>query len=201
MNPATILSVCLTSTASASIVGVTGSTTWLGSPPAACGPFQLVSANAFAWDEQQNIPLTLACDMTNNPGNSGSPIPGVISGLFDSHFIHFDGATGVTNAIGTVTFSGPIIGVIFTPNTLTASDALAGSLGTVYPTGYPFRGINTSTPSFCSINANTITFNLNAFPTVGEVAQIRVLTHPAPAPGSLAVLGAAGLVCGRRRRP
>jgi hypothetical protein len=193
-----VLAVC--SHAGASIVGVTGATTWLGSPPAACGPFQLFSANAFAWDEQQNIPLTVACDMINNPGNSGSPTPGVISGLFDSHFIHFDGSTGVTNAIGTVTFSGPIIGVIFSPNTLTSTDPLAGALGTVYPTGYPLRGLFTSTPSFCSINANTISFNLNAFPTVGEIAQIRVLTHPTPAPGSLAVLAAAGMVCARRRR-
>jgi uncharacterized protein (TIGR03382 family) len=200
MKTLTIAILALSSSAGATIINVTGATNWLGSAPAACGFGQLVGTTAFAWDEQQNIPLSVACDMVNNPGNSGSPVSGVISGVFDSHFIHFDGSTGVANAVGTVSFSGPIIGVIFTPGTLSASDAVAGSLGTIYPTGYPFRGINTSLPSFCSINANTITFSLNAFATVGEIAQIRVLTHPAPAPGSLAVLAAAGAVCGRRRR-
>ena len=42
---------------SAAITGVTGSTTWLGSPPAACGLGQLVGVTAFAWDEQQGINL------------------------------------------------------------------------------------------------------------------------------------------------
>ncbi len=184
---------------SASITGVTGATTWLGSPPAACGFGQLFNVTAYAWDEQQNIPLTAAVDMTNNPGSSTSPVFGVITGNFDSHFIHFDGSAGV-NAIGTVSFSGPIIGVIFKNGLLDLTDPTCGAFGTVYPTGYALRGMNALSSSFLSISGNTLSFNLSPSAAAGEIAQIRVLTHPTPTPGSLAVAAVAGLACCRRRR-
>ncbi|MBX3390816.1 MAG: hypothetical protein KF691_15310 [Phycisphaeraceae bacterium] len=187
--------------ANAAITGVTGQTTWLGSPPASCVPLALTGFNAYAWDEQQNITLaTLAVDMTNNPGTSAFMIPGLLGGTFDSHFIHFEGIPGVISAQGTVTFATNIVGVIVKPLTLDNSDATCGSFGTVYPTTYPFRGINTTIPSFFSINANTITFNLAALSAVGEVAQIRVITDAVPAPGACALLGMGGMIAARRRR-
>lgn len=186
--------------ASAAITSVTGNTTWLGSPPAACGFGQLTGINAYTWDEQLNVSGAFFADMTNNPGSSASPIPGVIGGSFDSHFIHFDGIPGVIGASGTVTFNGPIIGVIFYATSLDNTDAPLGAFGTVYPTGYPFRGINTTMPSSCSILGNTITFSLANISPVGEVAQIRVLTHSVPAPGAPAALALAGLLVARRRR-
>ncbi|MBY0112373.1 MAG: hypothetical protein K2Y21_06095 [Phycisphaerales bacterium] len=187
-------------TASAAITGVSGQTTWLFASPASCASNALTGFNAFAWDEQQNVPLVNTfVDMTNNPGNSGGPIPGLLNGSFDSHFIHFQGIPGVISAQGSVTFNGTIVGVAFKNTTLDVTDPLVGAFGTVYPTGYPFRGINTSIPSFFSISGNTINFNLAALASVGEVAQLRVFTQ-VPSPGPVALLGLGGLVAIRRRR-
>ncbi|MBL8885209.1 MAG: PEP-CTERM sorting domain-containing protein [Phycisphaerales bacterium] len=191
----------LISAANGAITSVSGQTTWLGSPPVSCWPGALTGFNAYAWDEQQNITLaTLAVDMTNNPGTSAFMIPGLLGGTYDSHFIHFEGIPGVISAQGTVTFATNIVGVIVKPLTLDNSDVTCGAFGTSYPTGYPLRGTNTSIPSFFSINANTITFNLAAIASIGEVAQIRVITDAVPAPGATALLGLGGLAMARRRR-
>lgn len=186
--------------ASAAITGVSGQTTWLFASPASCVSGALTGFNAFAWDEQQNIPLTNTfVDLTNNPGNMGAPIPGVLNGNFDSHFIHFQGIPGVISAQGNVTFNGTIVGVAFVNTTLDVTDPLAGAFGTVYPTSYFARGANTVIPSFFSVSGNTIHFNLAALSSVGEVAQLRVFTQ-VPTPGPLALLGLGGLLASRRRR-
>lgn len=195
----TLAAAMTTSSASAAIIGVTGNTTWLGSAPVSCTPGSLTGFNAYTWDEQQGVSLSLNVDMTNNPGSSTSPIPGTANGVYDSHFIHFEGIAGVVGAVGTVSFNNPIVAVIFRNTNLDNSDAPAGSPGTVYPTGYPFRGLNANPPSFFSILGNTLSFNLNSINPVAFVDQIRVLTQ-APAPGSMALLGLGGLIAGRRRR-
>ncbi len=186
--------------ANASITSVTGSTVLLGSPPASCGPGALTGFTAYAWDEQQNVPLSVfGVDMTNNPGNSSLPVPGFVSGNFDSHFIHFEPIPGAIGVSGTVTFSSTIIAADFRALTLDASDGPLGAFGTTYPTGYPFRGL-TSPNSFFSILGNTLTFNLVVMAPTIDVAQIRVLTHAVPTPGTAALLGLAGLFATRRRR-
>ena len=185
------------SAASAGITGVTGMTTWLGSPPVSCVPGALSGLTAYAWDEQQNTPLALVADMVNNPGNSGAPIPGPIAGNYDSHFIHFEQIPGAAPASGTVTFNNPIVAVLFRPLTLDSTDVPAGSPGTIYPTGYPFRGISGN--SFFSILGNTITFNIATVSPVIAVGQIRVLTQ-VPAPATAGLLGMGALALGRRRR-
>ena len=186
--------------ASAAITGVSGQTTWLGSPPVSCWPGALTGFNAFAWDEQQNVPLTNTfVDFTNNPGNMGSPTPGLLNGSYNSHFIHFEGIPGVISAQGNVTFNGTIVGVAFVNTTLDVTDPLVGAFGTVYPTTYFPRGANTLQPSFFSVLGNTIHFNLAALSSVGEVAQLRVFTQ-VPTPGPVALLGLGGLLAARRRR-
>ena len=97
---------------SAAITGVTGATTWLGSPPPSCTLGTLTGITAYTWDEKQNVALNLPVDMVNNPGSSLSPIPGGISGIYDSHFLHFEGVPGVIQATGTITFSAPIVAEI-----------------------------------------------------------------------------------------
>jgi len=186
-------------TASAAITSVTGSTNWLTTPPVSCVPFALNGPVAFTWDEQQNVTTSgQYCDMVNNPGSSGGAIAGVISGMFDSHFISYQDYSGLPPAVGTVTFNAPIVGVIFVGTTLDGTDVQWGAGGTTYPTLYPFRGLNFS--SSFSILGNTISFNLSTISPVIEVVQIRVLTAPIPTPGPMALLGLGGLVACRRRR-
>jgi hypothetical protein len=182
--------------ATAGITGVTGMTTWLAVPPAACTPGALTGLTAYAWDEQQNTPLSLIVDMVNNPGNSGAPIPGPLTGNYDSHFIHFEPIAGAIAATGTVTFNNPIVGVIFRPLTLDSTDVPAGSPSTTYPTLFPLRGISGN--SFFSILGNTITFTISPTAAPG-LGQIRVLTQ-VPAPATAALFGMGAIACGRRRR-
>lgn len=185
--------------ASAGIQTVSGNTTWLPLPPAACGLGQLAGQNAYAWDEQQGVSLNLAVDMTNNPGTSASPIPGNISGVYDSHFLHFEPVPGVIGAAGTVTFWNPIVAVIFGNTTLDVSDAPAGAGGTAYPTLCPLRGVVNSSLNNFSINGNVLSYHFAAMVPTQFVDQVRVITQT-PAPGSVALVGAGALVATRRRR-
>ncbi len=195
-----LATLAISNLASASIVSVSGNTTQIGAP-VACGWGQLTGQNAFAWNERTGVNLSLAVDMINNPGSSTSPTPGSIGGgPWDSHFIHFDSIPGIIQAVGTVTFDAPIAAVIFKANNLDLSDGPAGALGTVYPTGYPFRGLSTTPPSFFSIVGNTLSFNFSTIVPSNFVDQVRVFTHTAPAPGSAALLGLAGVAFARRRR-
>ncbi len=167
--------------------------------PASCLSFALTGPNAFAWNEQQNISVTgLFCDETQNPGGNTSPVPGTLSGTFNSHMLHFQGIPN-SSAVGSVTFATPIVGLMFNRLALDLSDASCGALGTAYPTGYTGRGISLVTPSFISISGNVLTFNLSWAPPVGDLPQVRVITA-VPAPASAALLGLSGLVAIRRRR-
>lgn len=187
------------SPASGAILSVGGQTTLLGAAPADCTVGQLTGMNAFAWNEQTNQSFgALNVDMTNNPGTSAGAIPGVLSGTFDSHCLHFEGIPGVIGANGTVVYSAPIRAVIFRNVNLNSTDSSLGSGTTIYPTGFPFRTIG-GTNSFFSINANVLSFNLFSISSVPRVVQIRVLTD-APTPGAASLGALGGLVCLRRRR-
>ncbi len=185
--------------ASAAIFTTSGATNWLGSPPPSAATGFLMGPLAYAWDEQQNVFTTgVYCDMLNNPGSSGSPVPGTIIGAFDSHMIHFQQPTGAFGVNGSVTFTGQIIGVIFVGLSLDNTDATFGSFGTVYPTFDPNRGLNAF--SNFSINANVLTFSFGMLPPTKDIVEVRVLTHPVPAPGAAALIGLGGLAALRRRR-
>lgn len=202
MKTATIVAAALATLAAASahaaIVGTTGVAMQIGNPPIANFP-PLTGPNAFCWDEQQNVLVSAGAfaDLTVNPGNSGSPTPGLVIGTFDSHFVHWADFSGV-NGTGTITFSGNIEAVMFNDIPLDLSDPTFGALGTAYPTGQALRGLNAQ--SFLSISGNTLAFNFMPFPGAIEIEQVRVLTRPVPAPGAAALAGLGGLLVFRRRR-
>lgn len=184
--------------ATASITGTTGMVTQISAPASAL-PGALTAANAWAWDEQQSILLSgMPVDLSTNPSNSFLPVPGSLSTLVDSHFIHFDGVPGA-NVTGTVTFSSPILGVQYGDTFLDLSDAIA-STGTIYPTSMPGRGFfNWTGADFVDINGSTLTFELD-FVGTPDLEQVRVFTRAVPAPGSFALLSLGGLLGARRRR-
>jgi uncharacterized protein (TIGR03382 family) len=187
------------SSAQGAIIGVSGQTTWLGVAPVACTPGALTGPNAFTWNEQQGIFVNnVQCDMINNPGVSPG-VPGLVSGLVDNHFIHFEPNTAVQFVSGSVTFASRIRGVIFRNVFLDITDIPLGAPGTLYPTGYPLRGLNAA--SMFSINNNVLTFQFAAPLPTADILQLRVITeHFVPSPGSMALLGLGGLVAVRRRR-
>lgn len=192
------LSLLLAASANATIIGTTGGVT-LTAPPPSCAPNALTGFTAWTWNEKQNIPLNLVVDMVNNPGSSNAPTPGAINGLYSSHFLHFQQTLGVAPVSGTITFSQPIVAVIFQNFNLDNSDLPAGAPGTIYPTGFPLRGLINAPAAFVTVNANVLSFDLSTAFTVINVAQVRIITQ-APAPGSAALLGLGGLVAFRRRR-
>jgi len=183
----------------ASITSFSGSTTLLGSPPPACTPGTLQGFNAHAWNEKQNTLFTnLFVDESQNPGSNSGAIPAILNGPFDSHFLHFEPLPGAIGASGTLTFSGTIVGVMFVNTSLDNSDVMCGSNTTLYPTTYPLRGLNSA--STISYTGNVLTFNLWAAVPTNDLAQVRIITHPVPTPGAVALLGLGGLAIARRRR-
>lgn len=170
----------------------------IGPPPVADFP-GLFSLNAEAWDEQQGIIVNnVFCDMTVNPSNSGGPTPGLVSGLVDSHFIHFTHGS-VPFVSGDIWFNDPIVGVMFNDAPLDLSDWL-GAGGTTYPTGQIARGTNLAFGSTIAINGNYMHFSLVDINPAIVISQIRVLTRPVPAPGAIGLAALGGLVAFRRRR-
>lgn len=205
MNRAT-LSLCLvgvvaasSAPALASITGTFGQVIQIAPPPSAVLGAQ-TGFNAFAWNEKQNVALPATFfDETANPGSSGTPTPGLVpAGSYDSHFLHFENVPGVIAASGSVSFSAPIVAVAFVNSTLDATDPTLGALGTIYPTTYPLRGLNS--PSSFSYIGNTLNFQFVQFFPTNFVVQVRVITHAVPAPGAAALVGLGGLSCLRRRR-
>ena len=194
--------VAVTNTASAAITGTSGSTFWHTSQPISALPGALPTPVAHVWDEQQNV--TLASQAVNTVGNGAftgsTPYSGVVGGTFDSHFVHFDMASGVGTAGGLITFSGNIAAVIYQDTLLDLTDSTLGWGGTTYATFMPFRSHGTilnNTNYF--VLGNTMQFNLVA-DTTTRMIELRVLTYSVPAPGSLAMVGLGGLVTARRRR-
>ncbi|MBL9031200.1 MAG: hypothetical protein JNM80_05785 [Phycisphaerae bacterium] len=186
--------------ASASIIGTTGMAQQIAAPPS-CFPGLLQAPQVLCWDEQQGRGTTATpVDMTVNPSAVVSGVgatPGVLSGVFDSHFMHFD-FPGIAPLFGTITFSNTIVGVAYQDTFLDLSDGF-GSFGTAYPTGLNLRGWNQQTS--ISINGATLTFNIVGNPAGQlDIEQIRVFTAPVPAPGAVALASLGGLALFRRRR-
>lgn len=182
----------------ATITGTTGNATQIGAP-LSCLPGGQAGPTVYCWDEAVNVNASggVFADMINPPNSvPGTPIAGFVFGTFDSHLLHIDDPFYAHS--GTVTFSAPIVAVMWRDVTLDNSDAAFGAPGTAYPTGLFMRGWNTL--SFFSAVGNTLTFNFNSIPGAFSIDQVRVLTHSVPTPGAMALLGLGGAIAVRRRR-
>ncbi len=182
------------------ITGVSGMVVGPIVPPAIANFPTLTGPLVDAWDEQQNVTLPASgvlVDMFVNGGSmtSSSPTPGLVTGVVDSHFLHLTNGP-LPFVAGSVTFSGVILGVIYSDLWLDLSDFL-GAGGTAYPTTVALRGMNTS--GFLSASGNTLQFQFQAQVGAIEIEQVRVLTQPVPAAGGV-WLGALGMLAGLRRR-
>lgn len=191
--------------ATAAITAVSGNTTWLGSPPASAMPGALAGNNAFTWNEQSGVLLSnLTVNILGSSGTytGNTPYLNSLSGTFDSHFIHFDNASGIAFVNGSVTFSTKIVAVIYQDALLNISDPILGSFGTVYPTNMPGRSYGPALgATSITLATNTLFFNIFANAAAFRLEELRVITeHAVPAPGALALVGMGGLVMARRRR-
>ncbi len=186
----------LVPTANAAITSVSGSVVQIGAP-VSCTPGALTGFLTSAWDEAQNVSYTnLPVDESQNPGSNAGAIPGLLNGPNDSHFLHFEPLPGAIGSSGTVTFSGPISGVMFFATTLDITDG--NGVGTIYPTTYPLRGMNAA--SIFSYSGNVLQFNFAVAQPTADLIQLRVMTRSIPAPGAASLALAGGLIAFRRRR-
>ncbi len=198
MKKSACLLACLLTTPALASIQATALGCQQIAPPALANFPTLLGPMAQAWDEQQGVQVAgIFCDMTVNPSNSSGPTPGFVTGVVDSHFIHFTHASTFLVS-GDIWFNNPIVGVIFNDGPLNTSDWL-GAGGTLYPTGQGGRGTSLANGSNIMINGNYLHFTFNDFSPVVEISQVRVLTQ-VPAPGAAALAGLGGLMVLRRRR-
>jgi hypothetical protein len=191
----------------ADIVGVSGSGSLI-SPPMSLEVGEVDSATTvFAINERQGLilPYDLSVDATG-PGffdSMASLNGGVISAgtPLSSHLVHMDTDLDVHGLMeATFTFDFPILGIIVTRSGLNASDVDLGFATTLYPLS-DYRGPELNALDRIRLNDDGHSIWVNLQQTT-EVDEIRVITAapPVPVPGSLAAIGLAGVLGGRRRR-
>lgn len=199
-----VLTSALVASAHASITGVSGQTTWLGSSPLSAQAFSLTGPTVYAWDEQFGVVGPTAINTAGNGTFTGfSPYSvGFLSGGFASHMLHFDPAGNPPFASGSVTFSQPIVALIFDEAMLSASDSVMGSPGTTYDTGSIFRSFNGSVLGGTSLTVagNALSFQFTLTPgQINRMYEVRVITV-VPTPATASLIGLGGLLATRRRR-
>lgn len=155
---------------------------------------------------------TLPSGGTNAKGGSA----GILAGLtVESYLMHFDTPNLNRSVSGTVTFSTPILGIIWetgapSPNGLLldghryAKDDLLGRPDLIYPTvppssAYQARGIEPDDVLRISADRTSLSFD---FSITGPYDQIRIITasDAVPAPAGLPLAGIAIVTLAMRRR-
>jgi len=195
----------LAASANAAITGNTGMTTLIGAPLNA-QQFNLTGMTAYCWDEQSGVTSSATLVNLSVPGGYSGPAAnlGVISGTFDSHFIHFDPSPNAGFVSGSVSFSTAIRGVIYDETLLSNTDATFGAGGTTYDTGSFMRSLNANAvgANFIAYAGNTINFQIGTGNPgqINRMIEIRVLTDAVPTPGTGAIALAGTLLAARRRR-
>lgn len=196
-------------TASAGIIGTTGSARVVDAPASVLRGLWESNAYTHIFQEQSNLTLELSLgvdiSITGRCANPEDCSPTSLEAgtVVNSYFVHQDalGRRGNIFLQSSITFDEQILGVIVSASSLNASDFL-GAPGTTYPTGidvlrgldYP-RALDAIT---LSEDRHTISFELQ---TQVAMDHIRIITAGAvPAPGSLALLVTAGIAAMSRRR-
>jgi hypothetical protein len=137
--------------------------------------------------------------------------PGVIAAgtlVSDVMLVQSDPVTDIgTEFIGSVTFNSNILGVIVKSATLTATDAIFGVSGVVYPGTDTVRGMELGQDAFSiSQDMRTLSFDLNTFANLDEIRIItagvtnnatvnpNLAAVPEPGTAGLLALGFAGIL-------
>lgn len=188
----------------AAIIGTTGTVVSTATPYPPPSDSQI-----FVFDELQGVAF-----VGTQPLDFGAIAPGT---LVNSHYLQFDPAssTGFVGS-GTVTFDGPIVGVItstanlianLSPDVIGTSDTYFGLETTLgpYPAGAPgteqFRGLGSPLDNLTvTLGSNTLVITSFDVPTAGALDGVRILTL-VPEPSLFWLLAAAlGVANARRRR-
>lgn len=200
------MSLCLISNvALADVIWTSGAGTVVA-PPMSMEVGALEGATTiYAINERQDIalPYDLAVDWAGHGmlGGTASLRGHVIPAgtRISSHLIHMDTDTNIKMLVeASFGFDGPILGIIVTRSRLVATDVDLGLATTLYSLS-PYRGVEIDAFDRVAVDMETNSVWVRLQQST-EIDEVRVITGVIPAPGSLALLSATGLLAGRRRR-
>jgi hypothetical protein len=159
------------------------------STPIHVGKNVLDSSNLYAVDEKQNQTLL------TNLNIAGGPL--IAAGTrVSSHLVVFDPKTA-QRAIGFVTFSAKILGVIITKAGWDSTNALFGAQNVMY---FTHKNVGLEKGDSFSFAGNTLNIDFRANNPGDHVRVITTATVPLPASAPLLLAALAGLHALRRKR-
>jgi hypothetical protein len=144
-------------------------------------------------------------DFNNAGSGSGSIAAGT---QVTDYLLHYDfnGTGGNNDAVGTITFSTPILGLMVFDSALNNSDAVLGVAGVTYYTGID-RGLDNNTVNQghgddqFSVTNNGLTLNITDWTTTNIIDEVRVIVAvPEPATFIVPLLAAISLGIARQQR-
>jgi hypothetical protein len=206
----------LSGRAAAQVVSTTGAVTFVTAPPADVSSNNWESnalIRAFAEQQALTLPQDVVVDITS-PGTSPGPSDQNLSAgtitagtIVDGYTLHFDvNGSRATNdpleAIGSITFGRPILGLLALSTTQNNTNALLGLSGKTYSSG-PDHGLEltpggggTSDVITLSSDRRTITLDLH---NASFADDLRVVTS-APEPGLSTLAAGLGMLMAARPR-
>jgi len=131
--------------------------------------------NVRIFDEVQNLTLSSVVILDTADPALSSNVLGVGS-VVSSHYLFFDTAASNVDAIGTVTFDQPILGVIRFNEQHDSSDPVLGEPTVVYGVGNP----SLESADVATFTGNTLSFDITA---VSPGDALRIVTGVNPVPG------------------
>lgn len=191
-----ILATVLSSVVQATIVGVSGQITLIGSPASVMIDALESNTTMFAFDEQQCValaaPLKVNISVPGFYGDGSIKTPALIAAgtKVSSHYVTADRASSVAKIEleGTLTFDANILGLITANGSLGNSDVL-GAPGTVYPTGLAGRELQWGGGDWVDLDPALKSVTIHVINS-RHTDQMRVITEcsgpppPPPPPGT-----------------